>query len=42
VGLQRRNTSELLTTLTLDMAIAAPANMGLRKPRAASGRPAVL
>src|SRR5690606_20295065 len=41
-GFQRRSVSALVTTLTLDMAIAAPATTGLRKPSAASGMPITL
>jgi hypothetical protein len=37
-----RKRSELLTTLTELNAIAAAANVGLRKPRAASGIPMIL
>ena len=36
---QRRNSSALLTTLTLLKAIAAPAITGLKSPKAASGTP---
>ena len=38
-GRQPRSRSELLTTLTLLIAIAAPAMAGLSSPNAASGRP---
>ncbi|MNP64571.1 hypothetical protein D3C76_1600770 [compost metagenome] len=38
-GFQRFNSSALLTTLTLDAAIAAPATIGLSRPKAASGMP---
>src|SRR3989344_1267378 len=38
-GFQVFNSSALLTTLTLDNAIAAPASTGLRNPKAASGMP---
>lgn len=40
--LKRRSRSELLTTETLENAIAAPAITGLRKPIAASGNAARL
>ncbi|MCY1172786.1 hypothetical protein D9M73_129300 [compost metagenome] len=39
LGFQVFNSSALLTTLTLDNAMAAPASTGLRKPNAASGMP---
>jgi hypothetical protein len=43
VGMRYRfSSSALLTTLTLDIAIAAPANTGDRKPSAASGMPTTL
>ena len=42
MGLHRLSSSALLTTLTLDMAIAAPATMGVKKPKAASGIPTAL
>ncbi len=38
----RRNNSALVTTLTLDNAIAAPAMTGFNKPAAASGMPITL
>lgn len=41
-GFQRRSVSALVTTLTLEKAIAAPAMTGLRKPAAASGIPTTL
>mmetsp|Transcript_21397 Transcript_21397/g.82981 ORF Transcript_21397/g.82981 Transcript_21397/m.82981 type:complete len:93 (+) Transcript_21397:614-892(+) len=41
-GRQRANSSALLTTLTLDRAIAAPASTGLSAPKAASGMPTTL
>ena len=41
-GLQRRSSSALPTTLTLDKAIAAPASTGLKAPKAASGMPTTL
>src|ERR1017187_129362 len=41
-GLHRLSKSELVTTLTLESAIAPPASMGERKPRAASGMPMTL
>jgi hypothetical protein len=37
-----RSRSELVTTKTLEKAIAAPAIRGLRKPAAARGRAATL
>jgi hypothetical protein len=39
---KRRRRSELATTLTLDNAMAAPATIGLNRPRAASGIAATL
>ncbi|MNN86413.1 hypothetical protein D3C81_2038300 [compost metagenome] len=39
LGFQVFNSNALLTTLTLDNAMAAPASTGLRKPNAASGMP---
>jgi len=42
LGCQRFSNKELLTTLTLLMAIAAPAISGLRYPAAASGMPIAL
>jgi hypothetical protein len=41
-GRQRRSSKALLTTLTLDSAIAAPATTGLSRPKAASGIPTTL
>ena len=41
-GRQRLSVSALVTTLTLENAIAAPAITGLRKPAAASGIPTTL
>ena len=41
-GFQRCSSSALLTTLTLDSAIAAPAITGLSSPNAASGMPTTL
>ena len=41
-GRQRRSSSALVTTLTLDSAIAAPASTGLNSPNAASGMPITL
>ena len=41
-GRQRRSHSELTTTETEDSAIAAPASVGVRKPKAASGIPTTL
>ena len=41
-GRQRRKVSALVTTLTLDNAIAAPAITGLSRPSAASGMPTTL
>ena len=38
-GRQRVSSSALATTDTLDKAIAAPASMGLSRPKAASGTP---
>ena len=38
-GFQERSMSELVTTLTLENAMAAPARDGFKKPNAASGRP---
>ena len=42
VGRQRLRVSALVTTLTLENAIAAPAITGLSKPAAASGIPTTL
>jgi len=41
-GLNRRSSSELLTTLTDESAMAAPAISGRSRPRAAIGMPSVL
>ena len=41
-GRHRFNVSAFATTLTDDSAIAAPANTGLSKPRAANGIPSAL
>ena len=41
-GRHRRSKSALVTTLTLESAIAAPAYTGVRKPNAASGSPTTL
>ena len=41
-GVQRLSSSALLSTLTLDIAIAAPATTGLSAPKAASGMPTTL
>lgn len=41
-GRQRDSNKALLTTLTLLMAMAAPASIGLRPPKAASGIPMTL
>src|SRR5690606_16413500 len=41
-GFHRARNSELVTTLTLDAAMAAPAMIGLSRPRAASGMPITL
>jgi hypothetical protein len=41
-GLQRRSSRVLLTTLTLDSAITAPATTGSSRPAAASGMPTTL
>src|SRR5690606_1031483 len=41
-GRQRRSSRVLLTTLTLDRAMAAPAITGLSRPAAASGMPTTL
>jgi hypothetical protein len=40
--LDRRKAAELSITLTELKAIAAPATMGLKTPKAASGKPATL
>jgi hypothetical protein len=42
LGLNRRRSSELETTLTDESAIAAPASSGRRNPSAATGMPSVL
>ncbi|MNE80875.1 hypothetical protein D3C80_1774850 [compost metagenome] len=39
LGVQNFNSNALLTTLTLDSAMAAPASTGLRNPNAARGMP---
>lgn len=41
-GFQRRRSRALPTTLTLEKAIAAPATIGLSRPKAASGMPITL
>jgi hypothetical protein len=42
VGVQRRRRKAFVTTLTLDIAMAPPATIGLSSPKAARGSPMTL